>query len=84
MGPSVLLTVYSTPWCGHCTRLKRQMESAGLAYVDIDIEADPDAERLVRTVNGGSATVPVVALPGGQALPNPSLAEVLEALGTAA
>ena len=84
MGPSVLLTVYSTPWCGYCTRLKRQMERAGLTYVDIDIESDPESERFVRAVNGGTATVPVVALPGGRALPNPSLTQVLEALGTAA
>lgn len=84
MGPAVLLTVYSTPWCGYCTRLKRQMGRAGLSYVDVDIESDPEAERFVRAVNGGTATVPVVALPGGQALPNPSLAQVLEALGTAA
>ena len=84
MGPAVVLTVYSTPWCGYCTRLKRQMERAGLTYVDVDIESDPEAERFVRAVNGGTATVPVVALPGGRALPNPSLAQVLEALGTAA
>ena len=84
MGPSVPLTVYSTPWCGYCTRLKRQMKQAGLTYIEVDIESDPESERFVRAVNGGTATVPVVALPGGRALANPSIAQVLEALGTAA
>lgn len=78
------LTMYSTPWCGYCTRLKRQLQRAGVAFVDVDIEADPEAEKYVLQVNGGNATVPTVVLPDGTALTNPSVAEVLGRLAAGA
>jgi mycoredoxin len=77
------LTIYSTRWCGYCTRLKSQLDREGVEFADVDIEQDPDAEMLVRSVNGGNATVPVVVLPDGRTLTNPRLAEVLEGLPAA-
>ena len=70
------LTMYSTPWCGYCRRLKSQLEREGIAYLEVDIEATPDAADYVMSVNGGNQTVPTVVLPDGTALTNPSLAEV--------
>ena len=74
------LTMYSTPWCGHCVRLKRQLDSEGIGYVDIDIETDPDAAEAVRAANGGHETVPTVIFPDGSVATNPSLREVQERL----
>jgi mycoredoxin len=71
-----MVTMYSTTWCGYCRRLKLQMDRAGIAYEEIDIERDADAARFVEGVNGGNQTVPVVAFPDGQTATNPSLAEV--------
>jgi mycoredoxin len=68
--------MYSTPWCGYCRRLKAQLEREGIAYTEVDIEAQPDAAEYVMSVNGGNQTVPTVVLPDGSALTNPSLAEV--------
>jgi mycoredoxin len=70
------LTVYSTPWCGHCVRLKSALDREGIAYVEIDIEAQPEAAEVVRTVNAGNETVPTVVFPDGSAATNPSLSEV--------
>lgn len=70
------LTIYSTPWCGYCTRLKRQLDREGVRYADVDIEADPQAEAFVKDVNGGNAVVPTVVFADGSALTNPSLREV--------
>lgn len=70
--------MYSTVWCGYCIRLKRQMERAGIAYVDVDIEADPAGAELVQRVNGGTRTVPTVLLPDGTALANPTFAEITD------
>lgn len=78
------LTIYSTPWCGYCTRLKRQLEREGIGYTDVDIEADEQAAAYVMSVNGGNQTVPTVVLPDGTALTNPSLATVLAELRTSA
>ncbi|MBI1759351.1 MAG: mycoredoxin [Actinobacteria bacterium] len=70
------LTMFTTPWCGYCTRLKRQMSREGIAYREVDIEADPTAAEFVMNVNGGNQTVPTVLFPDGTALTNPSISEV--------
>ena len=70
------VTMYSTPWCGYCRRLKSQMEREGISYVEVDIEELPDAAAIVMSINGGNQTVPTVVLPDGTALTNPSVAEV--------
>jgi mycoredoxin len=75
-----VVTMYSTPWCGYCRRLKSQMEREGIAYTEVDIEQDPAAADYVMTVNGGNQTVPTVVFPDGTALTNPSLAQVRERL----
>ena len=77
---SNLVTMYSTVWCGYCRRLKSQMDREGIAYVEVDIEGDPQAADLVMSVNGGNQTVPTVVFPDGSALSNPSVAQVKERL----
>jgi mycoredoxin len=70
------ITMYSTTWCGYCRRLKKQLDSAGIGYTEIDIEDHDDAAALVESVNGGNRTVPTVVFPDGSAATNPSLVEV--------
>ncbi len=72
------ITMYSTPWCGYCHRLRSQLDREGVSYTVIDIEQQPDAAAYVREVNGGFETVPTVVFADGSALTNPSLAQVLE------
>ena len=78
------VTMYSTPWCGYCTRLKRMLDREGIGYEDVDIEQDPAAADYVMSVNGGNQTVPTVVFPDGSALTNPSLAQVLDQLAASA
>ena len=68
--------MYSTTWCGFCRRLKWQLDKAGIAFQEVDIERDADAARFVEGVNGGNQTVPVIEFPDGRTATNPSLAEV--------
>lgn len=70
------LTMYTTTWCGYCRRLKSQLDRAGIAYAEVDIEQDPGAARLVERVNGGNQTVPTLVFADGSALTNPSVREV--------
>lgn len=76
------LTIYSTPWCGYCTRLKSQLERAGIEFEDIDISKDEAAAKFVESANGGNQLVPTVKLPTGTVLSNPSLKQVQEALSS--
>jgi mycoredoxin len=78
------VTMYSTPWCGYCHRLRGQLDREGIAYSVIDIEQQPDAAAYVREVNNGNETVPTVVFPDGSALTNPSVAQVRERLAACA
>jgi mycoredoxin len=72
------VTMYSTTWCGYCRRLKLQMDQAGIEYIEVDIERDPDAAAYVEGVNGGNQTVPTLRFTDGTAMTNPPFAKVAE------
>ncbi len=67
------LTMYTTPWCGYCRRLKSQLAREGIEITEVDIEREPDAAEFVMTVNGGYQTVPTVLFRDGSTLTNPSV-----------
>lgn len=74
------ITMFSTTWCGYCTRLKGQLKKAGVPYTDINIEEVDGTAELVAKLNGGNQTVPTVLFPDGSAATNPSLADVQKRL----
>ncbi|MBA2774825.1 MAG: mycoredoxin [Nocardioidaceae bacterium] len=74
-------TMYSTPWCGYCHRLKGQLQREGIGFREVDIEDDPDSARIVEEVNRGNQTVPTVVFADGSAMTNPSLAQVKAKIG---
>jgi mycoredoxin len=76
-----MLTMYSTPWCGYCHRLKAQLAREGIEVTEVNIEQDPAAAEFVIEANGGNQTVPTVVFPDGSVATNPSLAQVKERLG---
>ena len=78
------VTMYTTPWCGFCRRLKSQLAREGIEVAEVDIERDPAAADYVMSVNGGNQTVPTVVFPDGTALTNPSAAQVRGHLATLA
>jgi mycoredoxin len=74
------ITMYSTTWCGYCKRLKRQLDEAGVSYVEINIEEDSKAATFVESVNGGNQTVPTILYSDGSAVTNPSARDVIAKL----
>ena len=81
---SAQFTMYSTPWCGYCHRLRSQLDREGIEYDVVDIEQHPAAADLVMSVNGGNQTVPTLVYPDGTAHTNPSLAQVKAKLAATA
>ncbi len=77
--PAVRIEVLWRPGCPFCSRLRRGLARAGIATVEHDIWADPEAAARVREVTGGDETVPTV-LVGSRALVNPSVAGVVAAV----
>jgi len=77
-------TMYSTPWCGYCHRLKGQLDREGIAFDVVDIEQNPDAAQIVESANNGNQTVPTLVYADGSAQTNPSLKQVKEKLAALA
>ena len=77
---STRFTMYSTPWCGYCHRLKGQLDREGIEFDVIDIEQDPSAAEIVMSANNGNQTVPTLVYSDGTAQTNPSIAQVKDKL----
>jgi mycoredoxin len=75
-------TMYTTPWCGYCHRLKSQLDREGISYDVIDIEQDPNAAEIVESANNGNQTVPTLVYADGSSMTNPSVAQVKEKLAS--
>jgi mycoredoxin len=71
-----LVTMYSTPWCGYCRRLKTQLDREGIEIEVVDIEQEPAAAEIVADINGGNQTVPTLVYRDGTSQTNPSVKEV--------
>jgi mycoredoxin len=81
---SASFTMYTTPWCGYCHRLKSQLDREGITYEIVDIEAQPDAAGIVESANNGNQTVPTLVYTDGTSQTNPSVAQVKEKLAVLA
>lgn len=77
-------TMYTTPWCGYCVRLKGQLDREGIAFDIVDIEKQPEAADIVEAANGGNQTVPTLVYADGTSHTNPSVAQVKEKLAALA
>ena len=64
-------TMYSTPWCGYCHRLKSQLDREGIDYDVVDIEQQPEAALIVEAANNGNQTVPTLIYSDGTATDEP-------------
>ena len=73
-------TLYSTPWCPHCLRLKTMLKAAGITYTEINIENDAEAAKFVGSVNDGNHTVPTLRFADGSTLTNPGVKAVKDKL----
>jgi mycoredoxin len=77
-------TMYTTPWCGYCHRLKGQLDREGIPFEIVDIERTPDAAQIVESANNGNQTVPTLVYSDGTAHTNPSLKKVKQKLDSLA
>ena len=73
------ITVYGADWCPDCTRTKRALDGVGADYVYRDLVAEPEAAAEAEAISGRK-NIPVVVLPDGVVLVEPSDPELLTAL----
>ncbi|MGB8324752.1 MAG: glutaredoxin family protein [Candidatus Acidiferrum sp.] len=58
------ITIYSTGWCPDCRRVKTFLKERGVAFREINIEEDEDAEEIVLRENHGRRRVPTLKVEG--------------------
>jgi glutaredoxin len=58
------ITMYSAFWCPDCRRAKAFLRERGIAFREIDIERDPDAEAIVIRANKGKRKIPTLEVGG--------------------
>ncbi|MCJ7709568.1 MAG: glutaredoxin family protein [Chloroflexi bacterium] len=73
------LTVYGADWCGDCRRTKLFLDQTGTPYAWVDTAADAGARAML--MEAGYLAIPVVLIPGGIVLVEPSNDELAAAIG---
>lgn len=77
------LTMYGAAWCGDCRRSKRLLDTRGVEYVYVDLDADPAKADDAKAISGRT-NIPVVVFPDGEHFVEPTDRELtakLEAVG---
>ncbi len=65
------IKVYGTTWCGTSRRVVRTLDEYQIDYEWIDIDQDPEGEKLVMETNRGFRSVPTLFFPDGTILVEP-------------
>ncbi|WP_410646627.1 glutaredoxin family protein [Amycolatopsis sp. cmx-4-54] len=66
------LTVYGAGWCPDVKRSRALLDSKGIEYTYVDVEADSGAEETVRALQNGERRIPTIVWPDGTHLVEPS------------
>lgn len=62
--PTPKVEIYTSPWCGYCTRAKRLLDNKGVAYDEFDVMAEPARRAEMTRRAGGRTSVPQVFIDG--------------------
>jgi glutaredoxin len=76
------VTVYGTEMCADCRRTRRYLDATATPYTWIDVGSDLVIRGMLDAA--GYHAIPVVALPSGQVLVEPTEDELANVIGTAA
>ena len=58
------IVMYCAPWCGDCRRAKLFLQERNVAFREVNVDEDPDAEDLVMAVNDGRRKIPTFVVDG--------------------
>lgn len=73
------VTMYGADWCGDCRRSKRLLDSLEVPYTYVDLVAMPEAADTAESISGRK-NIPVIVLPDGSHLVEPTDPELRERL----
>ena len=70
------IVMYSVEWCPDCRRAKFFFKRKKIEVLEVDVNADKNAEAFVKELNNGNRSVPTIILPDGSMLVEPSTEEL--------
>ncbi len=76
-----LLTLYGANWCPDCRNTKQYLGEQAVQYHWVDVDKDAGANQIIADLNNGKRVIPTIVLPDGEALINPSNADLAKKLG---
>lgn len=79
--PESVVRVYGALWCPDCRRAKSFLEGHGVPFDWIDTMRSEEGKQVVRETLAGRETIPLIFLPDGAILVEPTDSELSEALG---
>ncbi len=56
--------MYTTMWCPYCARARALLQKKGVAFTDIDLDAEPNRRGEMVRRAGGRRTVPQIFIDG--------------------
>jgi len=72
------IVMYSVEWCPDCRRAKFFFKRKKIDVLEVDVNADKNAEAFVKELNKGNRSVPTIILPDGSMMVEPSTEELEE------
>jgi len=75
------ILLYGATWCPDCKRAKKFLNEQRIPYEWIDIENNPEAQKIVQDRNDGKQIIPTIFFPDDSILVEPSNAELAKKLG---
>lgn len=66
------IVMYGAEWCGDCRRAKSWFKRNGVPFTEVDVEHDDTARDQAIELAGGRKNIPVVVLPDGSVLIEPT------------
>jgi mycoredoxin len=75
------VVVYGADWCADCRQAKAWLRTNNVPFTDVDVARDTEARERAIELAAGRRNIPVVLLPDGSVLVEPTDVELERALG---
>ncbi len=73
--------IYGATWCPGCSRLMAYLDEQKVTYTWINIDANPEALKIVEKINDGKKRVPTVEFTDGTFMVHPTQEEIAKKIG---
>ncbi len=74
------IDIYSTDWCGDCVRSKVFLKKHNIAFNEINVDSNNEANEYIKTLQNSQRRIPTIVFSDGSFLVEPTDIELEEKL----